>query len=326
MKLTRKIPLPTLLVGVALVILLAKVGLVVYRQYCEKSVVAKVGDTKITRSRFVRRLKLALSRYDPIASQNQELLDKIKTSVLDEMIRTELLFNAAKASGIGLSASEIEEEINSYKSGYSDESFDEMLKSKGLTYEEWKEDRIKELTIKKFIDEEIVSKIQVSDAEIKEYYTTHREMFEHPEEVRARHILVNSYEEAAKIVEDLNKGANFAEVAMSRSVSPDREVGGDLGYFKRGTFPEVFDKVCFSLQPGEISGPVRSEYGYHIFKVIDKRPPRKETLEEARDSIVSELKKAKGTQAVDEMYNRLRMGAKIKINKKVLKEIEVIDE
>ena len=90
-------------------------------------------------------------------------------------------------------------------------------------------------------------------------------------EVRASHILVKSEEEAKKVLEELKKGVSFDKIAMERSLCPSKKKGGDLGWFGRGRMVRQFELTAFSLKKGEISQPVKTEFGWHIIKVIDAR-------------------------------------------------------
>jgi peptidyl-prolyl cis-trans isomerase C len=90
-------------------------------------------------------------------------------------------------------------------------------------------------------------------------------------EVRASHILVKSEQKAKEILEKLNNGTDFAELAKKYSICPSSKKGGDLGYFTKGKMVRPFENLAFSLKKGEIGGPIKTEFGYHIIKVTDQR-------------------------------------------------------
>ena len=113
------------------------------------------------------------------------------------------------------------------------------------------------------------------------------------EETRARHILVSTEEEAKKIIEELNKGADFATLAKERSKDPDGQKGGDLGFFRRDQVWPGFADVAFSLAPGKVSQtPVHNEFGWHVIKVEERRivapPSYSEVHDQLRDSLMQE--------------------------------------
>lgn len=143
---------------------------------------------------------------------------------------------------------------------------------------------------------------EIPAAQIEEYYNTHPEEFTRPEEVRARHILIKpegegeqAWNAALAKAEDVYgrataSGADFA--ALAREYSADtgsRDSGGDLGWFPRGRMVKEFEDAAFSLQPGAVSRPVRSQFGYHIIKVEERREAGQKALPEVRDTIQTKL-------------------------------------
>jgi len=90
-------------------------------------------------------------------------------------------------------------------------------------------------------------------------------------EVRASHILVSNIEEANHVMNELKKGKDFGELAKKFSNCPSREDGGDLGFFGKGQMVPEFEKAAFSMNPGEVKGPVKTQFGYHIIKLTGKK-------------------------------------------------------
>jgi peptidyl-prolyl cis-trans isomerase C len=129
------------------------------------------------------------------------------------------------------------------------------------------------------------------------------------QEVRARHILVKTEDEAKKIGKELAGGADFAESAKKYSQDSGSEGGGDLGYFSRGQMVKPFEEAAFALEKGKVSNPVQSEFGWHLIKVEDKRDRQPPAFEEVRDQITASLIQQKLQSTVQEM----RESAKIEI-------------
>jgi peptidyl-prolyl cis-trans isomerase C len=127
--------------------------------------------------------------------------------------------------------------------------------------------------------------------------------------------VLHTREEAARVRDELRrKPATVAAVASRASIAPEGKRGGDLGWFGRGQgMPEVFD-TCFRLQPNAISDVVPSPYGFHVFQVIEKKPPARRTLEEARPAIVARLLRDRRARAQEEYVAALRSQAKIQID------------
>ncbi len=132
--------------------------------------------------------------------------------------------------------------------------------------------------------------------------------------MRARQIIVAGEEEGQRVLGLLRQGENFADVAQRYSLSPDAEKGGDLGFFARGEMPPQFEEVVFSLPPGRLSDLVKTDYGYHVFRVEEKRRAQRLTLEQVRERIRSRLLKDKEEKAYREWLLGLSGQATIEVD------------
>ncbi len=149
----------------------------------------------------------------------------------------------------------------------------------------------------------------VTDAQVREAYDTYVEE-NPPEEVRARHILVESEEEAQAIVEQLDEGGDFAELAKEKSTGPTGEKGGDLGYFKRGQMVAPFAEAAFALEPGTYTDePVKTQFGWHVILVEDKRTAEAPSFEEMEPQLRQQLEQ----EAIQAHLAELREGAEIEV-------------
>jgi peptidyl-prolyl cis-trans isomerase C len=127
------------------------------------------------------------------------------------------------------------------------------------------------------------------------------------EEVRARHILVETEEEAKAILEQLKAGADFATLAKEKSKDPGGADGGDLGFFAKGQMVPEFSEVAFKMFEGQLSNPVKSQFGWHIIKMEEKRKRPVPEYEKVKDQIEAYV----GRRAQTEFVAQLREGAKI---------------
>lgn len=170
-----------------------------------------------------------------------------------------------------------------------------------------------------YIKNEIIDKIHVTESAVRAYYKTHQEEFKNPELLRARHIFIridlnNAADEdkdKAKLKIDglmkrIKSGEDFAKLAGEFSDDPDSKTkGGDLGFFQRGRMSPEFDKVAFSLKPGEFSDVVETPFGYHIIRVEEKKDASIESFDKVRDKIeqivFADLKK----QRVEDFFSQV---------------------
>jgi len=150
---------------------------------------------------------------------------------------------------------------------------------------------------------------QVSEADVKKVYDTYVGEFEARQELRARHILLNTEEDARDIVERLNRGDDFAELAKEFSKGAEADVGGDIGYFAKGDMVTPFDEAVFALKVDDISEPVKTRFGWHVIYLIDKRTSKPNSFEDEKFRILAGLIQEKR----DSVIEALRGEAKIEI-------------
>ena len=147
----------------------------------------------------------------------------------------------------------------------------------------------------------LTASVEVADPEIKSYYEKHKAEFTIEEQVKARHILFSvesnatfekseeKREEAEEVLKKLNEGGDFSELAKKYSDGPTASSGGDLGFFGRGQMVPGFDREVFSMEPGKLAGPVRTQFGYHIIKLEEKRAAEVLDLENVKELIKGKL-------------------------------------
>ncbi len=149
----------------------------------------------------------------------------------------------------------------------------------------------------------------VPDSEAKALYDERVKNLPNQQEVRARHILVETEDEAKNIRKELEAGGDFAELAQKYSKDRGGQDGGDLGYFTRGQMVKPFEDAAFSLATGVLSEPVKSDFGWHIIKVEDKRDREPPAFEQVKDQITSSLIQSK----LQALVQGLRADAKIEL-------------
>jgi len=131
--------------------------------------------------------------------------------------------------------------------------------------------------------------IDIGEDEIRYYYDSHIDEYEHPESVHARHILLKTEEEAKNVLEKARAGEDFAELAKQFSTGPTKDTGGDLGSFERGRMVQEFEDAAFALEAGGISDVVKTQFGYHVIKVEERKEPYTEEFDSVREDVKKKL-------------------------------------
>jgi peptidyl-prolyl cis-trans isomerase C len=274
-------------------------------------------------TRFLRQLEMSRkAQGNPLGPHESETM---REQILDQLIDMELLLQKADAMGIKAGPREIDVLIDQARTQEGgDEQMKEVMKSRGITLDDFRTDMERSLKIQQLLEREAVNLVTVDPTEVKAFYDSNPRAFQVPEQVRARHILVRLPDGASDALrarakqaiqrasERIQKGESFDEVA--KDVSMDAVTarnGGDLGYFPKGHMAPELDKVAFSLAPGKVSELVETKLGYHLIKVEDKRPARTVSLQEAESRIRDYLKGKKGQESARAYIEKLRASAKI---------------
>ena len=173
--------------------------------------------------------------------------------------------------------------------------------------------------MERLFEQEVCPQVHVADAEVERHYADHAAEYQEPERVRVLQIVVATRDEAIQLRDKLRRNPQtFAEVARKSSIGPEGKNGGDLGYIGKGAgFPEVFD-ACFVMPLNVISDVTPSPYGFHLFKVVDRKAAHRRTAEQAHAEIAEKLTREKRARAQEEYLRALRQRAKIQVDEKAL--------
>ncbi len=209
-------------------------------------------------------------------------------ALMDNMTMILVLLDAAEKDGIIVSDEEMQHELENLKSVYfpSDVEFKAYLQQIGMTEEKFMEELKKETMINNYRLSKIES-FNPSDDELKTFFDD----LKFNEQIKASHILVETNEEALKVIERLNKGEDFAELAKELSVDTVSGAnGGDLDYFNYTSMVQPFSEAAFALEIGEVSDPVQSDFGYHIIKLVDRIVDEDKTFETEKSNLLEYYK------------------------------------
>lgn len=240
--------------------------------------------------------------------------------VLNELIEERILLAEAEARKIEIRPEELEAALKSVERDYPGESFEKVLAEKRITYSRWRERMRLKLTLDKVVSDLTKEIPAPSEAAIRDYYRSHEAEFRHPEQVRAAQIVVKTAEDGARILEELKKGKPFEELARAHSFTPEAGQGGDLGFLERGVLPPPLEEAFWKLPAGKQTPVIQTDYGYHVVKVLERRPERTEPLEEARPRILKELTQMEREQKFSAWRREVLSRAKIEKNHALLEQ------
>lgn len=183
-------------------------------------------------------------------------------------------------------------------------------------------DYIIDQTLARALEEELRENIKIEDATIEKYYKENQDKYVTPAKVKARHILVESEDEAGGILAEIRAGGDFAELAGEKSTCPSAGKGGDLGWFERGKMDPAFEKAAFELKKGEVSNVVKSSFGYHIIKVENIRPAKTKDLDQARKSIERTMAKDLLEKEMAKLKEKISAEAAVVVNEEYFSTLE----
>jgi parvulin-like peptidyl-prolyl isomerase len=181
---------------------------------------------------------------------------------------------------------------------------------------------VDQILIQALLEREIIEETNLSDEEIELYYEENKENYWQEEEIHALDILVETEEEAENILKKLEEGEDFSKLAEDASIASSASEGGDIGFISKGTLRSEIEDQLFILNPGEISEIIPVENGFHIFKVLEKKPSGYIELEEVKEEIEYQLLPVKQQENFDKYLKEIEDNAIIEKNIELLKNEE----
>jgi len=250
--------------------------------------------------------------------------DSLKNQVLSSMITTELMFQKSSEEGYIFAEEDVISEMEKIRANYpTEELFKTAMTNQGLTEEMFRNQLERNLTIKKFVEEEISSKQTVTEEEMKTYYEENPNLWEREDEVGAKHILIKTTKddppdtlESKKaridaLLTRIRNGESLETLAKEHSECPSAPKGGDLGYFSRGRMVKPFEETAFLMSVDEVSDVVESSFGYHIIEVYGKREAGTLSFEEAKETIEPDFLQRHTNAALRTLIEELRTNREI---------------
>ena len=239
----------------------------------EKKILAKVGDKEISNIDIDN----AIQGLDPYQAQ-QFQTEEGRKYVLEDLVNQELLYMYAKDNKID-----------------EDEAFKKEMAE------------IEKNVLKQYVINQILTSVKLTDEEKQAFYEANKTNFSNPETANAKHILVDSEEKANEILAQIKAGdVTFEDAARANSTCPSKDAGGDLGTFTRGQMVPEFEEAVFNMKNGEVSGPVKTQFGYHLIKLENLQAGGESEYEEVRNEIERSLMYQKQSEAYNKELNNLK--------------------
>ncbi len=252
-----------------------------------KKVLATIGKEQITVAAFQEIIDTAPANVQPVLREQ-------KDRFLNDLVNEELLFQKGQALKM---------------------EQDPLVKAAMQRAE-------KQIIVQRLLQKQIQDKLKLGPDEAKQYYEKNKEQFVVPERARASHILVKDEKLANDLLARIKKGADFSALAQENSVDPSKMHGGDLGFFEKGRMTPDFEKAAFALKPGEVSGVVKTEFGYHIIKLAEYKEARPVPFPEVQEQLTQELLGRKQQDQINAYLEGLRKETPVKVNTELLKEVK----
>lgn len=294
----------------------------------QKTTLAKVGNEKITRGqldeRMVPVIEALKKQYGDDIEKNEqakEMLKNQQTQNLDTMVSEKVFLQKAKELKLVPEEAKLKEEVDAkikeIKEMYNNDEakYQEALKASNLT-DETVVDYLKEQIIMTKVLEHIFKDVTVSDEEIKKYYDENKEQFTQKPGAKLAHILVKTEQEAKDIKKQYDNGAKFEDLAKKYGTDGTKDSGGDLGFveYESQELDADFLNAAKTLKEGEVSGPVKTQFGFHLIKATElKKDPVVTPFEEVKEDIKDYLLQKKKNEAYSNNLEQWKKDLDVKV-------------
>ncbi|HYO58283.1 peptidylprolyl isomerase [Archangium sp.] len=295
-------------------------------------VAAVVNRDVIALSEVEKRAAPELARLGSAVREPQKRAEeraRLLKAALDTLIGEKLMEEQIRELGLAATDAELDTAVSDVKRQNNitdDAQFERLLSGEGFTVKSYKEFLRNQMSRMKLVQIKVSPKVKVSEEDLKAAYTQYTKMESEDAEVHARHILVQvdpkatpqqveaAHKKALGLAEEARKpGVDFAGLAKAKSEGPSAADGGDLGFFRRGVMVPAFEKVAFALKEGEVSEPVRTQFGWHVLKVEERRAVDVAPFEQVKNELETRLKMQKTEKFVEQYVQELRQKASVEV-------------
>ena len=259
--------------------------------------------------------------------ERREQLQEVYRRVLEKLIEEKLIDQEVKKNGIKISSKEIEATLEEVKrrNTATQEELERALAAEGLTLDAYKKQIEKGLQRKKLINWSVKVEMKLGEKELRDFYQKNADRYRPNESYRPSHILFvipkdatpDEVKEIKKkcqtVLEKIKGGSDFGEMALLYSQDTSSKDMGDLGYFKKGELVPAFEREALRLKIGEVSGIVRTEFGFHIIKLLDRKGLEPLPFEEVKERIQTDYYESEMEKAYKQYLSTLKEKSIIEI-------------
>ena len=251
-----------------------------------------------------------------------QMIEMFKGQIFDFAIDKHLIDRKLAGEEIEVTEEDIENAFEEFVERFGGmQALQQQLAQRGMSIDEIREDMEQDVQLEKYLSARY--DLEVSEDDARAFFDEHRERFVEDEQVQARHVLLTVEEgeddtaagqKAQELYEQASGGADFEELARTHSQCPSSQQGGDLGFFPREQMVPAFSEAAFAMEPGEISEPVRTQFGYHIIQVVDKKEGGEVAFDEVQRDLELQLLHQKRQEVFQEFLESLK--AEVEIERK----------
>lgn len=267
---------------------------------------------------IARRLSQSRMPVNNLSKLPPNVLKNLAYSATQQLIDQHLIANKAEAEGYVPAAEAAKKQLEQWEEQAGKEKMQKSMEQNGITREELLEDLGRELGVRQWLQEEVMSNVTVDEEAARKFYENNRQSFTTKAQKKASHILVSVEQSASEkernkakskaedLLKQLKDGADFAELAKAESEGPSSKQGGDLGFFSKGQMAPAFEEAAFALEEGELSDVVETRFGYHVIKGGPAKEGGTAPFEEAKPRIMQYLQQQEGQQALKKVVGILK--------------------
>ena len=263
-------------------------------------IVAVINQEAITLSELeksVKNIKVEIQAADRL--EKREKILTVYRQVLNQLVDEKLIDQEVKKAGVKVTSKEIEATLEDvrHRNGLTQEMLEKTLTKDGITLEAFKKEIEKKIQRMKVINHSLKVELKPSERELRDFYEKNADRYRGTESYRTSHILFHVPKGATdeeirkirkdcqKVLEKIRKGEDFGEMALLYSEDTSAKDRGDLGYFKRGELLPAFEKEALRLQVGEVSGIIRTQFGFHIIKLVERKGGQPLPFESVKEDV-----------------------------------------